>query len=187
MRGLANTSWQVDAIKNVNAAFAQVVYPGDDAIVESTTFRDLEREAIAASLKGKDWRGLTYIRLKKIYRGDASAILWFLSLSGFHFYFPAFLLITSREYDSADLTANCSIRAFCSSGRDLAEWIATRRAVFTRDQLIAIRTVFTVLHSEQDRQFRARHGDDDESLRVVLLGDLDEALEEVSSLINNFN
>ena len=187
MSALAKTSWQDDAIECVNAAFTRVAYPGDNAIVEATSFRDLEREANAASLKGTDWRDLTYVRLKQIYRGDASAILAFLSLPGFHFYFPAFLLISLREYETADLTAHSSILAFCSSSNTLADWQARRCAVFTQNQLIAIRTVFTALHSEQYGQFRAKQGDEDECLRELLLGDLGEAILKVSSLIGEFD
>ena len=168
-----------EAVKLVRTAFAHVSYPGDDGIVESTTFRDLEREAIVVCLKGKDWRDLTYASLKAQYRGDCSAILSFLSRWGFHYYFPAFLLITLREYETADLTAEASIQAFRSSGKDLSEWKAGRLDMFTTDQLIAIRTAFEVRLAEQSEKLRLEYGDD-VRMRDIMLGDLEESIAESS-------
>jgi hypothetical protein len=186
-RALVNaaTNTKDEAIKLVRTAFAHVAYPGDDGIVETTPFRDLEREAIAVCLKGKHWRDLTYASLKAEYRGDCSAILWYLSRWGFHFYFPAFLLITLREHETADLTADTSIHAFRSSGKELSEWKAGRLDMFATDQLIAIRAAFQVLLAEQSETLRLKHGDDDVSLRDIMLGDIHEAIAEVSCRIES--
>ncbi|MCB1139675.1 MAG: hypothetical protein KDK23_13005 [Leptospiraceae bacterium] len=79
-------------IAQIQQAFANSVYPGDDALIDSYAIRDDEVIAVEAAFQGQtDWSSLPAGLLEM---GDA---LSFLSDIGFHFFLPAFLIADLRS------------------------------------------------------------------------------------------
>ncbi|NJM30790.1 MAG: hypothetical protein HC855_12440 [Rhizobiales bacterium] len=129
-------------------AFQDVPYPGDDNIVPAKKYRNLEAEGVANYLRGKSWRDLNYESIYRDYPGDSSAILAFLSLPAFHFFYPGFLLISLNEFDSADMTALAALRVFDDDSRfaaDVLDFKRRRTQVFSSEQLAAIQAAMVWL------------------------------------------
>jgi hypothetical protein len=72
-------------IKAVEAAFANVEYPGDDHIVVKTDVVVDDRDTIYDSFKGKHWRDLTMDILI-----ENREHIVFLTPHGYQFFLPAF-------------------------------------------------------------------------------------------------
>jgi hypothetical protein len=91
-RGERNERAALTALmKRVRAAFAVVPYPGDDNIASAGA---LEPAAIAADLRGKDWRDLKGVDF------DYGSAPSFLTPEAFRYYLPALLLNLLEDYDS---------------------------------------------------------------------------------------
>ena len=79
-----------DLIERIQAAFAEVVYPGDDNLTDSTYGE--EPEALVEEFRGKtDWRVLDATFLDQAPDGWGSALSFF-SSPALRFYLPAYLI-----------------------------------------------------------------------------------------------
>ena len=89
------TNSRADDLRNVIVkAFSSRSYPGDDRIALSDDrYPDYEGHRVAATLRGKDWREVTYPWLCTVYPGDPAAIPRFLRDEGFLYYLPALLTL----------------------------------------------------------------------------------------------
>lgn len=81
-----------DVVSEIERAFSDAPYPGDDHIVtplviDGRECRDLEREEIAAAFRGKSWDDLTREAIHFHYHA-----LPFLTAEGFRYYLPAYLI-----------------------------------------------------------------------------------------------
>ena len=75
-------------------AFSSRSYPGDDRIaLADDRYPGYEGHRVAATLRGKDWREVTYPWLLAAHPGDPTAIPRFLRDQGFLYYLPAFLTL----------------------------------------------------------------------------------------------
>lgn len=81
--------------KEIEDAFSDVTYPGDDRIVDP--INNYERFKIADKLKGKDWKEIWPI---SVYDGMFN--LFYLTPEGFHFYLPAYMIASLRDEDGAE-------------------------------------------------------------------------------------
>jgi hypothetical protein len=90
------TNSPADDLRNATLqAFSSRSYPGDDRIALSDDRHpDYEGHRVTATLRGKDWREVTYPWLRAVYPGDPTAIPRFLRDEGFLYYLPAFLTLT---------------------------------------------------------------------------------------------
>jgi hypothetical protein len=93
--------------REIEQAFAEVPYPGDDRIVEACIIdgqdlNDPDRQELADDLRGKHWR---HVDLETLLRHDSS--LPYLTTAGLHFFLPAYLLgaleIGSRDDAAGNL------------------------------------------------------------------------------------
>lgn len=83
---------RLQALKQeIATAFADVPYPGDDAIVDGHNPYDLESETLAKAFRGKHWKQLTPLELR-------NNELVFLSPKALPFYLPAYLLGSLNDY-----------------------------------------------------------------------------------------
>src|SRR5208282_331171 len=84
-------------IQRIEEAFAGVVYPGDDNITRCP-YNCSECGRVAAFFKGKTVRDLTNEEL----RAHHVALTLF-TPEAFHFFLPAFMLVSMDRYEKGDL------------------------------------------------------------------------------------
>jgi hypothetical protein len=83
-----------ELLREIEAAFADVEYPGDDALVDGSYGED--PAAITAELRGEtDWRRLSSERLDRVPGGRGTALAFF-SDAAFRFYLPAYMTADVR-------------------------------------------------------------------------------------------
>jgi hypothetical protein len=88
--------------RQVERAFANRPYPGDDQIAESDPrYEDYEGHAVTRFHLGKSWKQITLRTLVDDYPCDPSACLAFMTADGWRYYLPAYLLI-ALDWDQAD-------------------------------------------------------------------------------------
>ncbi|HYO71913.1 MAG TPA: DUF6714 family protein [Archangium sp.] len=95
--------------RQIESAFAEVIYPGDDRIAYSNVDRD--GASLAAAFRGKHWKELTPHELHH-------HEMTFLSREGLQFYLPAYLLASMEGYDG---TLYEDIRPFTVYGLTLPD------------------------------------------------------------------
>lgn len=81
----------------VKSAFAGVPYPGDDLIVYDNSGYHLECSDIAAKFRRKHWSALSPSLLRRYY-----AALSFFTFEAYHFYLPAYLIISVESFYTAE-------------------------------------------------------------------------------------
>jgi hypothetical protein len=84
--------------QQIESAFADVEYPGDDRLVSDTSGYDLECNDVAALFKGKHWKDVSLETLL-----SHSGALPLLTPEAYRFYLPAYLLAGSLRYEDADV------------------------------------------------------------------------------------
>jgi hypothetical protein len=126
--------------EQVKSAFAEVPYPGDSNIVQGSS---LEAKEIESFLKGKHWEDITLESLRHNPPMDPSACLSFMTREAFHYYLPAFLIITIDWKHEADVIPEFTVRALCipEIPESEREWHESRVANFTAAQRKAIKSV----------------------------------------------
>lgn len=97
-----------DVISN---SFDDVLRPLDDNTVESSFENDVERRDLVMFLKGKTWRDLKLDTLLD-YKHDHTAVLSFLTPSGFQYFLPAFLIICIQNFEDADFIVDSTFLKF---------------------------------------------------------------------------
>ncbi|MFY0529300.1 DUF6714 family protein [Archangium gephyra] len=95
--------------QQIESAFAEVLYPGDDRIAYSNI--DQDGASLAATFRGKHWKELTPHELHH-------HEMTFLSREGLQFYLPAYLLASMEGYDG---TLYEDIRPFTVYGLTLPD------------------------------------------------------------------
>lgn len=140
----------------IRKAFSEVVMPAPENIAHQTFHPDLEVEAIRDLLINRNWTEINYEFLERHYHGDRSVILVFLTPEAFLFFFPAFLLISLKEHDTADLTALSAACAFCPPyihDPELLNHKMQRVEKLSTDQLTVTRDVFVTLQHQYGRGY----------------------------------
>jgi len=152
--------------KQIEDAFAEVAYPGDDQLVLDSSGYHLECNQVAAVLKGKHWKQVPLDLLRQI-------ALAALTPEAYRFYLPAFLVAGSLHYDEADLIPDSVVFSLLppSDPHDIVvygEIDKKRREIFTPAQRAAVRAFLEFL-----KQY---HAEDDP------LGDVDRAIESLNPI-----
>jgi hypothetical protein len=84
---------RLDALKReIEEAFADVPYPGDDRIIDHP---DWEAEELLECFRGKHWKDLTH---EDLFQNS----LTFVDLDAYTFYLPAYLFAALDDYPRAD-------------------------------------------------------------------------------------
>lgn len=142
----------------IEAAFAETKYPGDDRLVYDNSGDHLECNEVAAAFRAKEWRELSVDMLRR-----HSQSLFFMTPEAYRFYLPAYLIAALLDYDKADTISDSVVFSLIppSDDRD-AESYRQRMQGFTSAQRQVIRSFLEFM--------KQHHGGDD------ALGNLDRAL-----------
>ena len=126
--------------EQVKAAFAEVPYPGDGNIVQGSS---LEAKEIESFFRGKRWEEITLENLNSNPPMDPSAGPSFMTEQAFHYYLPAYLMITIDSKPEADVIPEFTVHRL--SIPEIAEaersWYQSRVVRFTRAQRRAVKAV----------------------------------------------
>lgn len=93
-------------ILRINESFAGVPYPGDDQIVRDEGSADLEARHVGGVLRGHHWRDVSFEALEGLRHA-----LPFLSVDGYRFYLPAFMVIAVADFSRADTIPDEVVRS----------------------------------------------------------------------------
>ena len=138
-----NTSESSRLSREIDEAFAERVYPGDDNITAPTSDETSEHYSVAAFFRGRQWPEITYASIRAAGNIDLSGFFYVLTPDAFAYYLPAFLK-QSLDIEAApewaeslqfalspvDSDADPSIRAWQSS--HLGALSEQERAVATK-------------------------------------------------------
>lgn len=80
----------------IGTAFSDILYPGDERIVNGS---DLESMEIAAFFKGRHWREL---RVAQLSNAQCES-LYFMSPAAYQYYLPGYMIVSLRDYENADV------------------------------------------------------------------------------------
>jgi hypothetical protein len=120
----------------IRAAFADVPYPGDDALVRGDVSYDPEYREVARDFRGKTWRALS----REHVRAHAD-VLPLLTAAAFRYFLPGYLLgclKAEAELDTAPLNVVFSLTPPDSADPAESEDFAARVAVFGQREAQAI-------------------------------------------------
>ncbi|HEX8437865.1 DUF6714 family protein [Archangium sp.] len=139
--------------QEIAAAFADVPYPGDDALVDGDNPYDLESVALVEAFKGKHWKQLTPRELR--YNELA-----FLSREALQFYLPAYLIGSLYDYGETtygDILPSTVLSLLPPDGNTAEDQMLRQRelkrfAVFTPPQKRAIRSFLEYVRDELPEQ-----------------------------------
>lgn len=144
--------------REIEGAFADAKYPGDDKLVYDDSGGHLECNEVATAFKGKQWKEVPLDVLRY-----HSAGLFFFTPEAYRFYLPAYLIAAALNYQDVDTLPGSLIFSLIppADARDLASY---RRRIegLTPTQRKAIKSFMEFL--------KAQHPGDDP------LGDIDKAL-----------
>jgi hypothetical protein len=174
-------------IRQVHEAFDDVKPPALDSGVEISFSYDTERQDLAAFLNGKDWKEITFETVSRSYHHQSSAIVFFLTEEGFHYYFPAFLLI-SLNIDGAgldDQLSESSIVPFAGLYSDKDnQFYRDRVSRLSMQQLQVTETVFKYIWEKRRQEIIDEGEDFDSKLIHIEMEDLETALKGVRRAIS---
>lgn len=132
-------------IDAITKAFNQVPYPGDDLIVYDNSGCHLECNEIAKSFKGKHWKHLDCPFIVRHH----SALSAF-TPEAFHFFLPAYLIISIEHYADADVVPGSLLFAFNASK---SETFLSRSTRLTPAQKHVIRQFIEFIRDQHGEDF----------------------------------
>jgi hypothetical protein len=137
----------VELIQEIDNAFSDVQYPGDDSIVVRPT--DWEASGIRADFLGKHWRDVIHPDFLR-----AHNLFCFFSVEGFWFYLPAYLIGLVRFPDEGVDWSNQVLSALYPTARYGNAWLprwAPRMKAMSSSQKRAVRlTLEYMLETQPD-------------------------------------
>ena len=83
-------------VREIEGAFADVEYPGDERLVYDSSGKHLECAEVADALRGRDWRSLSVEELSY-----SPSNLNFMTAEAVHYYLPAYLTASVLSYSAA--------------------------------------------------------------------------------------
>jgi hypothetical protein len=135
-------------IDQVHEAFFNVPPPADGHCVQTSFPSDRECNDLAIFLHGKHWSEITSETIDASYDHQSSAIVFFLTVEGFHYFFPALLLI-SLTFENCNFDDPLLESAFVPFARFLFDrsnrFYRDRVNRFSDEQLHVIEAVFTYI------------------------------------------
>ncbi len=117
--------------QTIEAAFANVPYPGDGNITHCP-YNCSECRRIAIYFKGKSWTGNTLeeLRLQHV-------ALSLFTPEAFHYFLPAFMLVSLEEYEKGDVIPD-AIRFHFEYSQEMKSHFAVRMSKFSAAQRAVI-------------------------------------------------
>jgi len=152
------TDSAADVARQVEEAFRDVPYPGDDHLTDGSSMEALD---VADFLRGRDWRDL---RLDELVTNHAS--LFFMTPEAVRFYLPAYLTATLLHYNDADQIPGSVMFLLKTPAASDADAYGRYRARFgnvSPAQRQAIRAFLTWIRDEHAEDFPAEGGVDEPS------------------------
>jgi len=126
-----------EIVQLIEEAFADTAYPKSSDLVNS---KMSEPQEVQSFFEGKKWQEISWQSLHKgmEYGGDIALI--FMNNEAFHYFFPAFMLITIKNYEECDRVSDSTIlKTTCSNNVQRNEqYINQRFEFFTLEQKKAI-------------------------------------------------
>jgi hypothetical protein len=166
-------------IKQVHDAFLNVPMPSLEGSVKISYSYDVERKDLDNFLRGKHWSEVTFETITADYHHQAAAILFFLTEDGFHYYFPAFLLI-SLNLESAELDDQLVESAFVPFSRlysdEDSRFYRARVDRFSMQQLQATEAVFKHILEERQQKTADEVGVADKRLNSIDVENFENAI-----------
>lgn len=98
-------------LREIEEAFADVQYPGDDHLVAPSSLASAEGQHVLESFRGRDWRSLSLQEL----RHHAESI-FLLAPEAFRYYLPAYLSAAAAHLEEADVIPEDLIFALTPPG-----------------------------------------------------------------------
>lgn len=102
------------AAETIQAAFADVPYPGDNGIGKrvpgSNVYTSLETGSVEAFFAGRHWTEINWDVLWHEYEGQASACPTFMTPAAFRYYLPAYMLMALQGIDVVDMLASSTVQ-----------------------------------------------------------------------------
>lgn len=133
--------------REIEIAFAEARYPGDNELVESGNYRDPERDEIANYLRAKKWADLDLQSMR-----NRSEDMHLLSPVAFRYYLPAYMRISVLQYEEADLLPHSVVFSLIKpADPELAEYYLKRMSGFTSVQRSAINAFLWYLKKHHSR------------------------------------
>lgn len=86
----------------IEAAFADVPYPGDGNLVETRIPEDLDAAKFFKGVKWQDWKE----KPGQLLSPEVKSYLFFLSPAAFRYYLPLYMIFTLTDYFASDLRAD---------------------------------------------------------------------------------
>jgi hypothetical protein len=117
--------------QTIEAAFANVIYPGDDNITRCP-YNCTECRRVAAYFKGKTWSGHTLEELRVQH-----VALSLFTPEAFHYFLPAFMLVSMVAYVKGDVIPD-AIRFHFDYSAEMQGHFAVRMSKFSVEQRYAI-------------------------------------------------
>ena len=137
----------------IEAAFADVAYPGDDNLVETRIPEDLDAAAFFKGIKWQDWKEKPGQLLGTLPQG----YLFFLSPAAFRYYLPLYMIFALTDYFASDILAGETVSSVALGGVDakIRAYRERRMSVMTPVQLKVILKYLEFLRREHGEEFEA--------------------------------
>ena len=133
---------------SIENAFASVPYPGDNNLTRCP-YHCAECRRIAEFFKGKVWAGQTLEELKNYH-----VALSLFTPEAFHYFLPAFMLVSLDHYDKGDVIPD-SIRFHFEYSQEMRSHFAVRMSKFSHEQRKAI--IDYLIHLEKKGAGSSEH------------------------------
>jgi len=117
----------------IEAAFADVPYPGDENIADHQDC--LECDEVRAFFRGKSWRDLKFPELH-----DFHGSLPHLTQDAFHYFLPGYMSATLGNWNQADMIPYgvITIGGYLDDAQEVKDEAREKRKIFTVNQREAI-------------------------------------------------
>jgi hypothetical protein len=139
----------VQVKKKIEAAFADVPYPGDENLVRSTNPENLDAAKFFKGVKWWDWKD----RPSELLSPKINGYLFFLSPAAFRYYLPLYMIQALVDYNRSDLLPGEVISSLAPPDKEhINKHVTKRISLLTTAELEAIHHYLEF--------FRREHGDD---------------------------
>lgn len=151
----------------IEAAFADVPYPGNGNLVETRNPEYLDAAKFFKGIKWQDWKE----KPGQLLTPEVNSYLFFLSPAAFRYYLPLYMIFTLTDYYASDLRPDEVIGSVTLGGIDpkLREHTERRMSLMTPRQLKVILEYLEFFKREHSVDLSGSHIDSGiENLRKLI-------------------
>lgn len=138
-------------VREIDEAFADVEYPGDEKLVYDSSGKHLECAEVADALRGRNWRKLSAGELRY-----SPSNLHFMTPEAVHYYLPAYLRASVLSYDEVAAVPETLLRILKAppgTGTNERRTLASLTDRLTPRQKAVIRSFLEFLRDEHGADF----------------------------------